>query len=196
MCEETDQNAVAREFFPPPSFPLPPYQHQRSDLTRYTHSTQAYISSYAGYTKARRLMFIALKSKGTHSLQKSNSLEIFGYHQLTSLLLPLCAHAQAGTPMEIDALRRAIDEIKKGENTIQYKEAIKMLDGRGGSGYGMDTVWVDSVERNLRIRTERAESDLAAAKNNMIKVRASLPLSFSLDRSIEQFGSNNSSEIE
>lgn len=74
-----------------------------------------------------------------------------------------------GSPLEIEALKRAITEIKQGENIVQYREAIRMLDGRAGPSYALDTAWIDQVERSLRMRMDRSEADLAAAKNNMIK---------------------------
>lgn len=109
------------------------------DLHTYTPSwtLQAYISSYLGYTKYRRLLFIAQRA--------------------------------AGTQLELDALRMAIDELKRTENTVLYRQATTAAQGRLGPGYDCDDSWAEQVDRQQRQRIEKVESDLNAAKNNMIK---------------------------
>ncbi|GAB4861828.1 COP9/signalosome complex subunit Csn1 [Ancistrocladus abbreviatus] len=71
--------------------------------------------------------------------------------------------------MQLEALRMAYDEIKKGEDTQLFREVVQKIDGRLGPTYGMDSAWVDSVERRAEQRKEKLESELNAYRTNLIK---------------------------
>jgi len=66
--------------------------------------------------------------------------------------------------MQLEALRMAYDEIKKGENTQLFREAARRIDGRLGRAYGMDTAWIEAVERRAEQRKEKLENELNAYK--------------------------------
>lgn len=57
--------------------------------------------------------------------------------------------------MKIETLRMAYDEIKKGGNTKLMRTVVKMIDGRLGSQYDMDSAWADSIERRGKLRREK-----------------------------------------
>nr|XP_043624640.1 COP9 signalosome complex subunit 1 [Erigeron canadensis] len=100
---------------------------------------EAYAALYSGRTKISRLMFIAEKCKNTN------------------------------VAMELEALRMAYDEIKKGENTQLFREVVKKIDGRLGEKYGNDFKWMDSVDRKADHRKEKLENELNAYRTNLIK---------------------------
>ncbi|CAA7410875.1 unnamed protein product [Spirodela intermedia] len=71
--------------------------------------------------------------------------------------------------MEIEALRMAYDEIKKGENTQMYREVVQKIGGRLGPQYEMDQAWVDTVDRRAELRKEKLENELNGYRTNLIK---------------------------
>ncbi|GAY42097.1 hypothetical protein CUMW_064260 [Citrus unshiu] len=71
--------------------------------------------------------------------------------------------------MQLEALRMAYDEIKKGENTQLFREVVKKIDGRLGPNYAMDEAWCDSVDRRAEQRKEKLENELNAYRTNLIK---------------------------
>lgn len=68
--------------------------------------------------------------------------------------------------MQLEALRMAYDEIKKGENTHLYREVVQKIDGRLGSNYAMDAAWCSTIERKAEQRKEKLESELNAYRVN------------------------------
>lgn len=70
---------------------------------------------------------------------------------------------KCGVPsMELEALRMAYDEIKKGENTQLFREVVGKINGRLGPNYGLDNAWADSVDRRAELRKEKLENELNA----------------------------------
>ncbi|KAK1322585.1 COP9 signalosome complex subunit 1 [Acorus calamus] len=77
---------------------------------------------------------------------------------------------RCGNPStQMEALRMAYDEIKKGEDTQLHREVVKKIDGRLGPGYELDHVWADAVDRRAEQRKEKLESELNSYKTNLIK---------------------------
>lgn len=70
---------------------------------------------------------------------------------------------------QLDALRMAYDEIKKGEDTQLLREAVNKINGRLGPTYGMDMAWIDAVERRAEQRKDKLENELNAYRTNLIK---------------------------
>jgi hypothetical protein len=91
--------------------------------------------------------------------------------------------------LELEALRMAFDEIKKGDNTTLYREAVDKMKGRLGSQYTLDQEWMDSVDRRAAQRQEKLEMEL-----NNYKVPFLLNCSF-LDRHCFTFNSAKFSYI-
>lgn len=70
---------------------------------------------------------------------------------------------KCGAPtMELEALRMAYDEIKKGENTQLFREVVGKINGRLGPNYGLDNAWSDAVDRRAESRKEKLENELNA----------------------------------
>ncbi|XP_042506048.1 COP9 signalosome complex subunit 1 [Macadamia integrifolia] len=76
-----------------------------------------------------------------------------------------CGHQS----MQLEALRMAYDEIKKGENTQLFREVVLKIDGRLGPAYGMDLQWIDNVDRRAEQRKEKLENELNSYRTNLIK---------------------------
>ncbi|KAL8495343.1 hypothetical protein ACS0TY_019486 [Phlomoides rotata] len=77
---------------------------------------------------------------------------------------------KCGVPsMQLEALRMAYDEIKKGENTQLFREVVGMIDGRLGPNYGPDNAWAEVVDRRAESRKEKLENELNAYRTNLIK---------------------------
>jgi len=72
--------------------------------------------------------------------------------------------------VELEALRMAFEEIKKGENTALFKECVEKINGRLGPSHTLDQEWIDMVERRAAQRQEKLETEL-----NGYKVPPSLP---------------------
>ncbi|KAK7292596.1 hypothetical protein RJT34_15447 [Clitoria ternatea] len=70
---------------------------------------------------------------------------------------------------QLEALRMAYDEIKKGENTQLFREVVQKIDGRLGPAYAMDTAWCESVDRRAEQKKEKLDNELNAYRTNLIK---------------------------
>lgn len=95
---------------------------------------ESYASLYSGHTKIARLHFIA---------DRCNVVS---------------------RNLELEALRMAFDEIKKGENTSLFKECVEKINGRLGSNYTLDQEWIDMVERRAAQRQEKLDMELNGYK--------------------------------
>ncbi|CAM6052231.1 unnamed protein product [Sphagnum compactum] len=71
--------------------------------------------------------------------------------------------------VELEALRMAFEEIKKGENTGLFKECVEKINGRLGPSHTLDQEWIDMVERRAAQRQEKLETELNGYKTNLIK---------------------------
>ncbi|KAL3649528.1 COP9/signalosome complex subunit Csn1 [Castilleja foliolosa] len=71
--------------------------------------------------------------------------------------------------MQLEALRMAYDEIKKGENTQLFREVVAKIGGLLGQNYGPDSAWTDAVDRRADSRKEKLENELNAYRTNLIK---------------------------
>eukprot|EP00245_Coleochaete_scutata_P005782 TRINITY_DN19649_c0_g1_i1.p1 TRINITY_DN19649_c0_g1~~TRINITY_DN19649_c0_g1_i1.p1 ORF type:complete len:435 (-),score=92.43 TRINITY_DN19649_c0_g1_i1:295-1599(-) len=71
--------------------------------------------------------------------------------------------------MELEALRMALDEIRKGDNTFVYLETVEKVYGKLGPEYQLDQDWVDATDRRVTQRHEKLEGELNAYKTNLIK---------------------------
>ncbi|KAL8172474.1 hypothetical protein V2J09_024278 [Rumex salicifolius] len=71
--------------------------------------------------------------------------------------------------MKLEALRMAFDELKKGEDTQLFREVALKIDGVLGPAYGLDSRWIDDVERRAEQRKEKLENELNAYRTNLIK---------------------------
>jgi hypothetical protein len=71
--------------------------------------------------------------------------------------------------VELEALRMAFEEIKKGENTALFKECVEKINGRLGPSHTLDQEWIDMVERRAAQRQEKLETELNGYKTNLIK---------------------------
>ncbi|KAL1329582.1 hypothetical protein HN51_046701 [Arachis hypogaea] len=103
---------------------------------------EAYASLYSGRTKIMRLLFIA-----DHSSDE-----------------------KVGNPsMNLEALRMAYDEIKKGENTQLMREVAQKINGRLGPSYELDSAWCDAVDHRAEQKKEKLDNELNAYRTNLIK---------------------------
>lgn len=71
--------------------------------------------------------------------------------------------------MQLEALKMAYDEIKKGEDAQLFKEAAQRIEARLGPDYGPDFSWLEAVERRAEQRKEKLENELNAYRTNLIK---------------------------
>ncbi|XP_077248564.1 COP9 signalosome complex subunit 1 [Tasmannia lanceolata] len=71
--------------------------------------------------------------------------------------------------MQLEALRMAYEEIKKGENSQLFREVVDKIGGRLGPSYMMDQSWADSVDRRAEQRKEKLENELNGYRTNLIK---------------------------
>ncbi|KAL6764284.1 26S proteasome subunit RPN7-domain-containing protein [Haematococcus lacustris] len=90
-----------------------------------------------------------------------------GHNKLSRLLF--IAEKRANTPLELEALKLAHDEVKKTENTQAYVAITQRIANRLEGSYKYDKAWVDAVERRAALRQERLETELQGHKANLIK---------------------------
>ncbi|KAH9622724.1 hypothetical protein KSS87_018570 [Heliosperma pusillum] len=114
-------------------------QNHRPIISSEQLDVEAYASLYSGRTKIMRLIFIADRCNNENP------------------------------NMQLEALRMAHDEIKKGEDVQLFKEVAVRINGRLGNSYGYDSGWIDSVERRAEQRKEKLENELNAYRTNLIK---------------------------
>lgn len=84
-----------------------------------------------------------------------------GRTKITRLLF-IASHCDNNQTMQLEALRMAYDEIKKGENTQLFREVVQKIDGRLGPNYGMDVAWCEMVDRRAEQKKEKLENELNA----------------------------------
>lgn len=84
-----------------------------------------------------------------------------GRTKITRLLF-IADHCGNYQSMQLEALRMAYDEIKKGENTQLFREVVQKIGGRLGPNYGKDSVWCDAVDRRAELKKEKLENELNA----------------------------------
>lgn len=108
------------------------------------------------------------------AIMSGDQLDIEAYSSLYSgrtkiMRLLFIANKSKNATVQLDALRLAYHEIKKGENTQLFREVVAKIDGRLGEGYEMDLGWCDGVERKMEQKKERLENELNAYRTNLIK---------------------------
>lgn len=88
---------------------------------------------------------------------------LYGGRTKVTRLLFIADHC-GNSSMQLEALRMAYDEVKKGENTQLFREIVQKIDGRLGPNYGLDQAWSESVDRKAEQRKEKLENELNAYK--------------------------------
>lgn len=66
--------------------------------------------------------------------------------------------------MQLEALRMAHDEIKKGEDTLLYGKVTARIGDRLGPQYALDQTWADNVDRRAEHRKEKLENEFNSYK--------------------------------
>jgi len=72
-------------------------------------------------------------------------------------------------PIQGEALRLAIQELKKSVNTVSYKETSDKAADILGSSFRADQSWIDSVDKKSQQQLERLELELNNHKTNLQK---------------------------
>ncbi|KAF6154454.1 hypothetical protein GIB67_028346 [Kingdonia uniflora] len=115
-----------------------------------------------------------VEEKRDKPIISSEQMDVEAYASLYSgrtkiMRLVFIADQCGNEAMELEALRMAYDEIKKGENTQLFREVCQKINGRLGSGYKLNQEWVDSVDGQAEARREKLESQLNSYRTNLIK---------------------------
>ncbi|XP_010523727.1 PREDICTED: COP9 signalosome complex subunit 1 [Tarenaya hassleriana] len=84
-------------------------------------------------------------------------------------LLFIADHCGDNQTMQLEAVRMAYDEIKKGENTQLFRDVVNKINGRLGDKYDMDSAWCESVDRRADQRKGKLENELSSYRTNLIK---------------------------
>eukprot|EP00238_Polyblepharides_amylifera_P015908 CAMPEP_0196584436 /NCGR_PEP_ID=MMETSP1081-20130531/47059_1 /TAXON_ID=36882 /ORGANISM="Pyramimonas amylifera, Strain CCMP720" /LENGTH=415 /DNA_ID=CAMNT_0041905639 /DNA_START=73 /DNA_END=1320 /DNA_ORIENTATION=- len=71
--------------------------------------------------------------------------------------------------VKVEALRLALEESKKGENTQLYIELLEKIGGALGPDYAADDDWVTKVDQRNNKRLKKLEVELNGYKTNLIK---------------------------
>ncbi|XP_061359202.1 COP9 signalosome complex subunit 1-like [Gastrolobium bilobum] len=84
-------------------------------------------------------------------------------------LLFIADHCGDNSAVQLEALRMAYDEIKKGEDTQLLREVAHKIDCRLGPDYAVDGAWCDAVDRRAELKKEKLDNELNAYRTNLIK---------------------------
>jgi COP9 signalosome complex subunit 1 len=79
-----------------------------------------------------------------------------------SRLLFIANHCGDNFTMQLEALRMAFDEIKKGEDTILMREVVNKINGRLGSNYNLDNAWCVAIEKKAELKKEKLDAELTS----------------------------------
>ncbi|XP_008795398.1 COP9 signalosome complex subunit 1-like [Phoenix dactylifera] len=71
--------------------------------------------------------------------------------------------------IQLEALRLAYDEIKKGEDSRLYREVAGKIACRLGPQYALDQAWADAVARRAEQRKDKLDNELNVYRTNLIK---------------------------
>ena len=85
-------------------------------------------------------------------------------------LLFIASHCGGNQTMQLEALRMAYDEIKKGENTQLFRDVVNRINGRLGDKYNMDSAWCESVDRRAEQKKGRLENELSSYRVNPLLI--------------------------
>ncbi|ONI22882.1 hypothetical protein PRUPE_2G156700 [Prunus persica] len=113
--------------------------------------------------------------KRSRPIISSEQLDVEAYASLYSgrtkimRLIFIANKSKSNHAMELEALRMAYDEIKKGENTQLFRDVVQMIGGRLGPDYAMDLAWCEMVDRRADQKKEKLENELNAYRTNLIK---------------------------
>lgn len=77
--------------------------------------------------------------------------------------------ASRSAELECDALRLAIDEAKKGLDTVAYRELVVLGDGKLGKAYAADETWVAKVDQVAMKELEKLRNELEENKQQSNK---------------------------
>lgn len=107
------------------------------------------------------------QQRSRRAIMSGDQLDIEAYAGLYSgrtkiMRLLFIADNNKNPTVQLEALRMAYDEIKKGENTQLFREVVQKIDGRLGSNYVMDVPWCENIERRAEQKKERLENELNA----------------------------------
>lgn len=101
-----------------------------------------------------------------------------GYTKVERLLLV----AERSKKHRPESLKMAIDELKKGSNTITYRKLFEKIGDELGGSYNFDQSWADNQDKKSQQTLERLEMELNGHKTNLIKesirVRSYNPISY------------------
>ncbi|KAG5053721.1 hypothetical protein JHK85_006231 [Glycine max] len=112
--------------------------------------------------------------RSRRAIMSGDQVDIEAYAALYSgrtkiMRLLFIADKMNNAASQLEALRMAYDEIKKGENTQLFREVVQKIDGRLGPNYGMDAAWCDAIDRRAEQKKEKLENELNAYRTNLIK---------------------------
>lgn len=99
------------------------------------------------------------------ALMSGEQMDVEAYAALYSGRTKICrllfiAERCGNQAMELEALRMAFDEIKKGEDSSLYREVAAKIGGRLGPQYELDQAWADSLDRRAELRKEKLDNEL------------------------------------
>eukprot|EP00027_Filamoeba_sp_ATCC50430_P017206 CAMPEP_0168568636 /NCGR_PEP_ID=MMETSP0413-20121227/15686_1 /TAXON_ID=136452 /ORGANISM="Filamoeba nolandi, Strain NC-AS-23-1" /LENGTH=419 /DNA_ID=CAMNT_0008600991 /DNA_START=146 /DNA_END=1405 /DNA_ORIENTATION=- len=71
--------------------------------------------------------------------------------------------------LEVEALKAAVEEVKKTLNSALYKTLMEKIGGRAGPNYVLDQSWIDATDKKAAQTQERLELELNTYRANLIK---------------------------
>lgn len=74
--------------------------------------------------------------------------------------------AQRSPELAVDALRAAVDEARKGIDTLLYKDILLQAEGRLGIGYEQDDTWIRESDKKAVKEMEKYRTELEQSKQH------------------------------
>ncbi|XP_010919243.2 COP9 signalosome complex subunit 1 [Elaeis guineensis] len=114
------------------------------------------------------------QQRGSKAVMGGEQMDVEAYGSLytgrTKVIRLLFIADRCGNEgMQLEALRLAYDEIKKGEDSQLYREVASKIAGRLGPQYDLDQAWADGIDRRAEQRKDKLENELNGYKTNLIK---------------------------
>lgn len=111
---------------------------------------------------------------GGKSAMSGEQMDIEAYTALYSgrtkvLRLFFIAEQCGNQSMQLEALRMAYDEIRKGEDSHLYRQVVQKIGAELGQHYEFDQSWADAIDRRAEQRKEKLENELNGYRTNLIK---------------------------
>ena len=144
-----------------PRFPVLSHLPTPTPMRKHPDTLSCVPCSVAGVCRLR-MAAVADQPAAVSTIDVETYISNYCGHQ--TRLKRLHFIAQTSKTLKADALRIALDEVKRSTWTAMYSQLLALADSAV-----RDDAWIDSVDRKATQMLEKLEADLASHKSSLIK---------------------------